>query len=117
METSTTVDKSDGIDQTSPEVTASFEDTAELRQIIQETFDVIGALKLERKAINETIKAKYDELEAKGIQRQGAKDALKRYELSENEREARDFSFAFCCNATHSQPQADLFEPADRTTH
>ena len=80
--------------------------------------DATIKLKKKRKGINEEIAALLSEVEGLGVSKPGFKAALKRYELSEEEREDMDFSFALCCKAVGVTFQEDLFEKKDPpTTH
>lgn len=80
-----------------------------LLKFIHDTFDEIGALKLERKGINEKIKAALDELEAKGLDRKSIKAALSRYEMEEGERTDFDLTYRICLEACGIQ--GNLFGP------
>ena len=88
-------------------------DNSSIRNYISSIMDNIIEHKKERKAINEQIQALYTEAESKGINRMALKAALSRYELSEEQREAMDFSYALCCNAKNIQFQSDLFDQKD----
>lgn len=81
-----------------------------IRKYINNVMDSVIEKKKQRKAINEEVQALYTEAESKGINRKALKAALSRYELSEEEREAMDFSYALCCNAKNIQFQSDLFD-------
>jgi hypothetical protein len=83
--------------------------TRALLKLIHNTFDEIGALKLERKAIGEKIKAHLDILEAKQLSRRGLKAALSRYEQDEGERTDHDITYKLALEACGMQ--GELFSP------
>lgn len=85
------------------------EDTAEIRAFIREKIHEVKRLQDERKTFNEQITAHLSDLEAKGISRQGAKEALKRLRMTEEQRTERDSSYSLCVLALDIGEQPDLF--------
>ena len=83
--------------------------TRALLKLIHDTFDEIAALKLERKGINENIKAAFDTLEAKSLDRKSIKAALSRYEMETGERTDFDITYRLCLEACGMQ--GELFSP------
>jgi len=94
-------------DEGNDEILINSED---VRLSISQVFDKLKTLELERSAINSDIKSELDNLEAKGVNRKAAKSAFKRFKLSEEEREAMDFSYEVCCSAVGVQSQLGLFD-------
>lgn len=90
-------------------------DTPEMRAFIREHIHAIKRLQDERKAFNEQITAHLSDLEAKGISRQGAKEALKRLRMTDEQRIERDSSYSLCVLALEIGEQPDLFIDQDDT--
>lgn len=90
-------------------------DTPEMRAFIRDHIHAIKRLQDERKAFNEQITAHLSDLEAKGISRQGAKEALKRLRMTDEQRIERDSSYSLCVLALEIGEQPDLFMDQDDT--
>lgn len=84
-------------------------DTPKKRKHCRSLLNDVRNLQEQRKLLNEEITAKLSELQLEGIPRQAAKEALKRWQLSDEQRRARDGAYAFCLKALDIGFQADLF--------
>ena len=92
-------------------------DSPDIRQEVIGVFNRIASFIKEREAVNKDIQAEYDRLEAKGINRKAAKAAFKRFNMTAEEREAHDFSFAICAKAIGAGYQPELFQEHQTQAH
>lgn len=91
-------------------------DTPKKRKHCRALLNDVRNLQEQRKLVNEEITEKLSELQLEGIPRQAAKEALKRWQLSDEQRRARDGAYAFCLKALDIGFQADLFVTDDKET-
>jgi len=88
-------------------------DTPKLRKTVRAALNKIEDAKNIRKSINDEIAAELAKLAVLGISRHAAKEALRRMNLNEDQRRARDASYAFCLKALDIGYQAGLFDEPD----
>ena len=72
--------------------------------------DEIESLKSTRKGITASITSQYEMLESMGINREAAKAAIKRVQLTPEKKVAFDLSYQIMCQALGEPIQIDLFE-------
>jgi len=85
-------------------------DTDENRQRIRGLMEKVKSLRADQKGINDEIKQQFEKLESIGINRQAAKEALKRLDMAQDQRMKRDESYHICLKALDIWYQDDLLD-------
>lgn len=103
------LDLEEGADE-SEERGPAFVDTPKFRKTVRDRLNDVRNLQLQRASLNDSIAAELSKLQQMGIPRQAAKEAIKRWNLTEEQRDARDDAYALCLKALDIGFQPGLFD-------